>query len=96
MVCLRVTFLFQLYMAKLSNPSAILLETGHARENIDKFTAKGEGKAARVAASVRYSDGSVAHRLKSERLSLKWIDNLRLENSITSCSHREPACAGRR
>jgi len=47
----------------LSNPSAILLEIGHARENIDKFTTKGEGKVAWVAASVRYSDGSVAHRL---------------------------------
>ena len=31
---------------KLSNPSAILLEIGHARENIDKFTTKGEGKVA--------------------------------------------------
>jgi hypothetical protein len=30
----------------LSNPSAILLELGHARENIDKFTTKGEGKVA--------------------------------------------------
>ena len=30
----------------LSNPSAILLEIGHARENIDNFTTKGEGKVA--------------------------------------------------
>jgi hypothetical protein len=30
----------------LSNPSAIPLETGHACENIDKFTTKGEGKVA--------------------------------------------------
>ena len=31
---------------KLSNPCAVLLEIGHARENIDKFTTKGEGKVA--------------------------------------------------
>jgi hypothetical protein len=29
---------------ELSNPSAILLETRHARENVDKFTTKREGK----------------------------------------------------
>jgi hypothetical protein len=31
---------------QLSNPSAILLEIGHGRENIDKFTTKDEGKVA--------------------------------------------------
>jgi hypothetical protein len=39
-------FLVPTLYGKLSNPSAILLEIGHARENIDKFTAKGEGKVA--------------------------------------------------
>jgi hypothetical protein len=29
---------------KLSNPSAILLEIGHARETIDKFTTKKRGE----------------------------------------------------
>jgi len=53
----------------LSKLSAVLLQIGHARENIDKFTTKGERKVACVGASVRYSDGSVAHRLKSERSS---------------------------
>jgi hypothetical protein len=37
-------FLVPTLYGKLSNPSAILLEIGHARENIDKFTTKGEGK----------------------------------------------------
>ena len=72
-------FLVPTLYGRLSNSSAVLLQIGHARENIDKFTTKGEGKVAWVGASVRYSDGSVAHRLKSERSSLKWIDNLRLE-----------------
>jgi len=72
-------FLVPTLYGQLSNPSAVLLQIGHARETIDKSTTKTEGKVAWLAASVRYSDGSVAHRLKSERSSLKWIDNLRLE-----------------
>jgi hypothetical protein len=68
-------FLFQLYM-QIEQPQCHSVRDGHTRENIDKFATKGEGKSLE---SVRYSDGSVAHRLKSERSSLKWIDNLRLE-----------------
>jgi hypothetical protein len=37
-------FLVPTLYGKLSNPSAILLEIGHARENIDKFTTKGRGE----------------------------------------------------
>ena len=39
-------FLVPTLCLKLSNPSAILLKIGHARENIDKFTTRGEGKVA--------------------------------------------------
>ena len=39
-------FLVPTLYGKLSNPSAILLETEHTRENIDKFTTKGEGEVA--------------------------------------------------
>jgi hypothetical protein len=39
-------FLVPTLYGKLSKPSAILLEIGHARETIDKFTTKGEGKVA--------------------------------------------------
>jgi hypothetical protein len=39
-------FLVPTLYGKLSNPGAILLEIGHARETIDKFTTKGEGKVA--------------------------------------------------
>ena len=37
-------FLVPTLYGTLSNPSAILLEIGHALEIIDKFSAKGEGK----------------------------------------------------
>jgi hypothetical protein len=46
MVCLLVTFMVPTLYGQLSNPSAILLEIGHGRENIDEFTTKDEGKVA--------------------------------------------------
>ena len=39
-------FLVPTLYGRLSNPSAVLLEIGHARENIDQFITKGEGKVA--------------------------------------------------
>ena len=39
-------FLVPTLYGTLSNPSAILLEIGHALEIIDKFSTKGEGKVA--------------------------------------------------
>jgi hypothetical protein len=37
-------FLVPTLYGQLSNPSATLLEIGHARENIDKFTTRARGK----------------------------------------------------
>ena len=37
-------FLVPTLYGRSSNPSAVLLEIGHARETIDKFTTKGEGE----------------------------------------------------